>query len=43
MTVRRQYIWQEVILKLSRIKESGHKNYIKVQVVGETSVDQGGR
>ena len=42
MKVRRQFVWQDVLLKLDRIEEGGHNRSVKVQFVGEPSVDQGG-
>ena len=41
MKVRRQFVWQDVLLKLDRIEEGGHSKSVKVQFVGEPSVDQG--
>ena len=43
MKVRRQFVWQDVLLKLDRIQEGGHNKSIKVQFVGEPSVDKGGQ
>ena len=42
MKVRRQFVWQDVLLKLDRIEEGGHNKSVKVQFVEEPSVDQGG-
>ena len=42
MKVRRQFVWQDVLLNLDRIEEGGHNRSVKVQFVGEPSVDQGG-
>ena len=42
LKVRRQFVWQDVLLKLDRIEEGGHNKSVKVQFVGEPSVDQGG-
>lgn len=42
LKVRRQFVWQDVLLKLDGIEEGGHNKSVKVQFVGEPSVDQGG-
>lgn len=42
MKVRRQFVWQDILLKLDRIEEGGHNKQLRVQFVGEPSVDRGG-
>ena len=40
--VRRQYIWEDTLLKLSRLQPGELSKSIKVQFIGEPAVDQGG-